>query len=285
MAEVKRTVFGIKNRVKTDRLSLVAAGVAFYTFLSIFPALATIISIYGLVADAQMVQEHISSMSGVVPKDVMDILAVRMEKLAGSADSSLTWGVVIGIVVSLWSANKAMKAVSEALNIAYDKHEDRGFITINAVTLLLTLLSSIGFIVALSVVVIVPIVVSVFLSQNSAEVVITLVSWALFMALLVGMFMVLYRFAPARHERQSWNNLLPGALFSALLFVLASLLFSFYVSNLGKYDEQYGALGAVVVTMLWLFIGSFIFLLGAELNAERNHPAAYRQNGELAHAS
>lgn len=285
MTAVKQTAFGIKDRVKKDRLSLVAAGVAFYTFLSIFPALATVISIYGLVADPQMVQQHIISMSGVVPKDVMDIVSVRMEKLASSGDSSLTLGVVIGIVVSLWSANKAMKAVSESLNIAYDKREDRGFIRINLVTLLLTLLSSIGFIVALSVVVIVPIFVSVFLSQNSAEVAITLISWVVFIALLVGMFLVLYRFAPARTGRPRWIDLLPGALFSAFLFVLASLVFSFYVSNFGKYDEQYGALGAVVVTMLWLFIGAFIFLLGAELNAERNQSAVQGQGSDLAHAS
>lgn len=276
MAKIKKTAVGVKGRIKDDRLSLVAAGVAFYAFLSLFPALATVISIYGLLADAQTVQSHVERLGGIVPDEVLAVLSSRMEDLATTPDSSLTFGFVFGIIISLWSANKAMKAVSEALNIAYDMEEDRGFLKVNAVTLLLTLTSAIAFIIAIAVVVIVPVLVSTFLSHQAVATFTTLTSWIIFILLLVGMFLVLYRFAPARKRRQAWRNLLPGAALATGLFVIASLAFSFYVSNYGEYDAQYGALGAVVVLMLWLFIGAFIFLLGAEVNAERNQPDVRR---------
>lgn len=276
MAKIKKTAVGVKGRIKDDRLSLVAAGVAFYAFLSLFPALATVISIYGLLADAQTVQSHVERLGGIVPDEALALLSSRMEDLATTSDSSLTFGFVFGIIISLWSANKAMKAVSEALNIAYDMEEDRGFLKVNAVTLLLTLTSAIAFIVAIAVVVIVPVLVSTFLSHQAAATFTTLTSWVIFILLLVGMFLVLYRFAPARKRRQAWRNLLPGAALATGLFVIASLAFSFYVSNYGEYDAHYGALGAVVVLMLWLFIGAFIFLLGAEVNAVRNQPEVRR---------
>lgn len=272
MPHVKTTALGIKNRITDDRLSLVAAGVAFYAFLSLFPALATVISIYGLVADAQTVQSQVGSLTGMVPQEVAAIIERRLSDLATSNRSSLTFGLVFGILLSLWSANRAMKAISQALNIAYDKREDRGLVKVNIVTLALTLISSLVFIIAIGVVVVVPIIVSFFLSVESAKVITSILSWLVLFGLLVMMFLILYRYAPAQHKRQSWRRLLPGALASVVLFVLASLAFSFYVSNFGKYDKQYGALGAVVVTMLWMFIGAFIFLLGAELNAERDDP-------------
>ncbi len=267
MSELKKTLMGVKERVANDSLGLVAAGVAFYVFLSVFPALASAISIYGLIADPQTIQSHIGTVSGLVPEEVLGILSERMQALADQ-EGSLTFGLVIGILVSLWSANKAMKAVAQALDIAYDTKEERGVVKFNAVTLALTLLSIIAFILVVSVVVVVPIVVSVFLSQQTAELLVSLVSWAAFLLLLVGMSLVLYNFAPDR-RRRSWKELLPGAILTAVLFVIASAAFAFYVTQFGQFNEEYGALGGVVVLMLWLYLGAFVFLLGAEYNAER----------------
>ncbi len=268
MVELKKTALGVKKRIEEDSLSLVAAGVAFYIFLSIFPALASAISLYGLVADPQTIQNHVAAAGSFVPAEVMGILEERLQILASRENGTHIWGMTLGILISLWSANKAMKALAWALDIAYDTNESRGFIKFNATTLALTLLSIVAFIVAVSVVVIVPIIVSVFLSQQTAAVFTTLVSWALFLFLLVAMCLLLYNFAPDRRHR-NWKELVPGAVITAILFIIASSGFAFYVANFGKFNEEYGALGAVVVTLLWIFIGAFIFLFGAEINAER----------------
>lgn len=269
MAKIKAFLGGILGRISSDRLSLVAAGVAFYVFLSIFPALAATISIYGLAADPHLVQNHVEALGQFLPKEVQSIISARIRDLASSQGSSLTLGLVIGILLSLWSANKAMKGVAQALNIAYDRQEDRGFVKVNVVTLALTLASSIAFIVALSVVVVVPILINAVLTVQSMEWIAIASSWTVFILVLIGMFLLIYNFAPALHER-GWRDLLPGAIVAAVLFLIASVGFSLYVANFGKYDKQYGALGAVVVTLLWLYIGSYIFLLGAEINAQRN---------------
>ena len=265
--ELKRQLIGVKQRIKDDSLSLMAAGVAFYVFLSIFPALASVISVYGLVADPQTVQTHISAMEDFMPQEVLSIVSERLNSLAQTGGGALSFGVVVGILVSLWSANKAMKAVAKALNIAYGTAEGRGFFKFHLVTLGLTLFATLAFIIALTVVVAMPLLVNIFLTRQ-AEIFTTLLSWCLYLGVLIGMYLIIYSVAPDRRGK-GWRELLPGALVSALLFLIASTAFSFYAANFGQYEQEYGALGAVMATMIWLFIGAFIFLVGAELNAER----------------
>lgn len=282
--EWKQRALGVKNRVKGDTLSLVAAGVAFFVFLSIFPALASVMSLYGLIADPLTVERHIGIFASVMPEEVLSVVTGRLEKIAQTQDGSLTLGLVVGVLVSLWSANRAMKAIARALNIAYNLKEERGFFKFNLITLGLTLLSSVIFIVAVAVVVLLPLIVSVFLSSGPATLLTTLLGWALFLSTLVGMSIALYCLAPDS-PRKPWKQMLPGAIITALLFVLASGGFSLYVSNFGNFDQQYGALGAVVITMLWLFIGAFIFLLGAEVNAEFMDASEEKQRQHSAETS
>lgn len=263
LPRAKDFISGVKNRIEDDRLSMVAASVAFYIFLSIFPMLTVIISVYGLALEPQLIQSHIKALGSFVPKDVLDVLSTRIKDLASTQDQHLTLGVIGGILVSLWSANKAMKSVAKALNIAYDAKENRGVIKFNVVTLALTLASSIAFIIALLAIVFVPILVNTALAARAAGLIMVVGSWAGFALVLTGVFLMIYRYAPALHL--GWRDLLPGAAATAVLFIIASVGFSLYVGNFGEYDKQYGALGAVVVTMLWLYFGTFIFLLGAEI--------------------
>lgn len=272
----------VYKRVQSDRLSLVAAGVAFFIFLSIFPALASVISLYGLIADPDDVRAHINSFAHLLPAEVLSLLEQHIVRFASSAEQKLGLGLFVGLLISLWSANKAMKAVAQALNIAYDVKEDRNFIKVNLITLGLTFLSSIVFTFALISLIVVPVLVSAILSHARLEWLILIVSWFLLFCAILGIFTVLYRKAPALHNRISSRQLLPGALFSTVLLMLGSALFSLYIINFGKYDAQYGSLASVVVTMLWLYLGAFIFLLGAEINAvkrtyrdERTHRVEY----------
>jgi len=269
LAEAKEMALQIKERTSEHKHSLVSAGVAFYAFLSVFPALATVVSVYGLISDTESVQQNISRLSGMLPPEVLDILTRRLQDIASEQSGSLTMGLIFGILLSLWSANKAMKAAAQALNVAYDEDEDRGFVKINIVTLALTLISSVVAILAISVVVAIPVVVSNFLSREPAQIITVLMSWGTLIAILAALFSLLYRYAPARSFRPGFLQSLPGSLFATILFIVSSIAFSFYVSNFGSYDKQYGAIGAVVVSMLWLYLGSYIFLLGAEINASR----------------
>jgi len=270
----KLLVQDVVSRTTNHNLSLVAAGVAFYAFLSVFPAIATVISVYGLIADAETVQQNISDMSGLIPPDARNILTVRMQDIANNRETSLTLGLIAGIAVSLWSANRAMKATAQALNVAFDEQEDRSFLMFNLITLGLTIVSSFVALIALIVVVLLPVIVSAFLSQDSVMMLTVFTSWSTLILMLTGVFVTLYRYAPSRNHRPQVTKSLPGALFSTLMIVVGSIAFSFYVSNFGSYDEQYGTIGAVVVTMLWLYLCSYIFLLGAEVNAARFGKAA-----------
>lgn len=259
----------LSKRLENDNISLVAAGVAFHVFLSIFPALAVAVSAYGLIFDVQSINEQIDALRGVLPQEALTLVADRAQSIVTNRDETLTWGLILASLLSLWSANRAMKATATALNITYNFKEDRNFIKKNLVTLALTAFSTFISVIILTIVVVVPVFVTVYLNAQTTETATAIISWLIFIGVLVGLFWVLYSYGPARHRRP-WRALLPGACVAAALVVAASTAFSLYVVNFGKYDEQYGALGAVVVTLLWLYLGAFIFLLGAEINAERS---------------
>ena len=275
-----KTVKGVYTRVNDHHLTLVAGGVAFFAFLSVFPAIATSISLYGLVADAGTVQENIEAITGFIPAEVKDLLFSRMRDVASEQTSSLTWGLVIGVLVSLWSANKAMKAVAKGLNITYETKEDRGFFKINIVTLALTIVTSVVSILVIVIAVVLPIVVNYFLSQSTAQVLTQILSWVFLVGVLMGLFLLLYRYAPARDRRPHIKDSFPGALFSTTLIIVSSIAFSFYVKNFGTFDEEYGAIAAVVITLLWLYLGSLIFLLGAEFNGESQASSTDQSSSE-----
>ena len=266
--QLAKTVKDVYERANDHHLTLVAGGVAFFAFLSVFPAIATSISLYGLVADAGTVQENIDAITGFIPAEVKELLFSRMRDVASEQNSALTWGLVVGILVSLWSANKAMKAVAKGLNITYEKEEDRGFLKINIVTLALTIVTSVVSILVIVIAVFLPIVVNYFLSQGTAQILTLILSWVLLVGVLMGLFLLLYRYAPARDRHPKIKDSIPGALFSTTLVIISSIAFSFYVKNFGTFDEEYGAIAAVVITLLWLYLGSLIFLLGAEFNGE-----------------
>lgn len=257
----------IYQRITEDRLTLVAAGVAFFIFLSIFPALASVISMYGLFTDEGDIREHMKYFSSILPADVLSLVEGQVIRFSESGEQKLGLGLLIGLLLSLWSANKAMKAVTQALNIALNFVEDRNFIKVNMITMALTFISSLAFTFTLAVLILVPVFISTFLSGGAVEGIVVIVSWSVMISTIFGIFILLYRKAPAMHGRIRITGLIPGALVATVMLILGSMVFSLYVANFGEYDAQYGTLASVVVTMFWLYIGAFIFLLGAEVNA------------------
>jgi membrane protein len=256
-----------------DRLMSVAAGVTYYALLALFPALAAMVSVYGLFADPATIQDHLTALSGVLPSSALDIIREQVVRIASASEGTLGLSFIIGLGVSLWSANAGMKAIFDALNIVYDEEEKRGFVKLNLESLTFTL-AAVGFILlALTGIVILPIVLDFVGLGSGLEWLLTLARWPVLLAVVIGGLAVLYRYGPSR-DKAEWKWVTPGGIVAALLWLVVSMLFSWYVANFGSYNETYGSLGAVIGFMTWIWISSIVVLLGAELNAEMEHQTA-----------
>jgi membrane protein len=263
---VKRVI----RQVKEDNLALVAAGVAFYGFLALFPALAALVSIYGLIADPVQVQEQMASVSGAMPGEALTIVEGQLEAVASASDTGLSWTLVLGLLLTIWAANKGMRGLVKALNIAYDEDEKRGFIKLNAFTLLLTFGAIVSVVVAIALIAALPALLGTLNLGRGAEIAVDIARWPLLAGLVFMGLTVLYRFAPAREDAK-WRWVTPGSILATVLWLIVSLAFSIYVANFGSYNETYGTLGAVAIMLIWFFLSAFVILLGAEVNGEAEH--------------
>ena len=260
----------VKGEISKDNIDIVAAGVALYALLALFPALIALISLYGWFADPTQVEQQITAFTGVLPQNVQALLTTQMQEIAGGAESTLGVGAILGFLFTLWSASKGMKALFTALNIVYDEEEKRGFITLNALAIVLTLGALVFGIVALALIAILPPLLGHLGLEAIARVAVSLVRWPLLAVAVMGALAVLYRYGPSRdHPQWSWVSW--GAVVATVLWLITSILFSVYVANFGSYNETYGSLGVVVVFLMWLYLSAYIVLIGAELNAEMEH--------------
>ncbi|NKE44278.1 YihY/virulence factor BrkB family protein [Roseomonas frigidaquae] len=266
---VKRTVM----QASEDRLMTEAAGITFYTLLALFPALAALVSLYALVADPTTIQGHLDALGGIVPGGGMEILTEQVQRVAESADGTLGFGAIAGLLVSLWSANQAAKALFDALNVVYEEHEKRSFIKLTLTTLAFTLSFILFAILTMVAVVAVPVVLGLVGLGSTAETLLDYGRWPVMLALVGLVLACLYRWGPSRAEAK-WRWVSWGSAFAALVWLAASAGFSWYVANFGSYNETYGSLGAVMGFMTWIWISAIVILLGAELNAEMEHQTA-----------
>ena len=256
-----------------DRIMAVAAGVTYYALLAIFPAIAALVSVYGLVADPATIQDHLNTLSGVLPGGALDIIREQVIRIASQGGGTLGFSFVFGLVLSLWSANAGMKAVIDALNIVYDEEEKRTFVQLNLQSLAFTLGAIAFILLALAAIVVLPIVLDFIGLGSGVEWLLALARWPILLAVVVAGLAVLYRYGPSR-DKAEWKWVTPGGLVAAVLWLVVSMLFSWYVANFGSYNETYGSLGAVIGFMTWIWISSIVVLLGAEVNAEMEHQTA-----------
>lgn len=257
----------VKDEVSEDRLSIVSAGISYYCLLSVFPGIAMLITIYGLVGDPATVRGQIAALSGIVPAEAYSIISSQLEKVSASGGGNLGLGLVLTFAFAAWSASRAITALMVAMNVAYEEREARGIIEQNLVALALTLGGVCFFIVSLAAIAGVPAAIRYL---GGSESIVARLAWLRWVGLAVAAtfaLAVLYRYAPSRADaRFRW--LTPGAILATVLWVLSSVLFSFYVANFGNYNETFGSIGAVVVLLLWFYISAFAVCVGAELNAE-----------------
>lgn len=251
----------------SDRVTSVAGGVTFFGLLALFPAITALVSIYGLLADPSTIAGNLEMLDRVLPESAIELIEGQVTAIASASSTSLSIAGIVAILIALWTANGGMKALIEAMNIAWFETEKRGFIRLNLVSMAMTLGAILSIVVMLAMVAVLPILLNTVMAGGWGETVMGLLRWPLLLALLTVGLAVLYRFGPSK-EDAVWQWISPGALLATAGLLVASALFSFYVSNFANYNETYGSLGTAVVTMMWLWIAAIVVLVGAELNSE-----------------
>jgi membrane protein len=260
--------------ISENRIFLVAAGVTFYSLLAIFPGIAALISIYGLFADPATVASHLDTIASVAPSGGIDVLREQMTRLASQGATTLGVSFLIGLAISLLTANSGVKAIFDALNIVYREEEKRSFIKLNAVTLFVTLGIVVFILLTLAAVVVLPVALTYIPLPEVTALVVRIGRWPILFALVTLALAVLYRYGPSRTEPR-WRWITWGSVSAAIVWLAASALFSWYVASFGSYNKTYGSLGAVVGFMTWIWISMIVVLLGAKLNAEMEHQTVY----------
>lgn len=256
-----------------DHLMLVAAGVAYYTLLALFPSVALFVSAYGLIADAGQAAEQARSLAAILPDDAAEFLYQEMTRVASAPPMSLTFAGLLSLGVTIWGAGRTMRSLFEAMNIAYYEKERRNILVINLLGAAFTL-GLITFVaITVFLVVAVPPLLSALSLPGPLEAMVSLVRWPI---LFGGMFFgtaVLYRMGPDREApRLAWVR--PGSLVAASLWLVASALISWYAASFADFNKTYGSLGAVVLLQFWVWVTVLIVLVGAKLNAEAEHQTA-----------
>jgi membrane protein len=257
-----------------DNMPIIGAGVAFFAFLAVFPALIATISLYGLVASPEQVAQQIESLSDQLPQSAQQLLAEQLTNITQNSGGALTVSLIISILAALWSASGGTGNLITAVNLAYDEVETRGFVKRKALALGLTLGAIVFVLITFGLIAVVPIVLDSLPLGIVGTILAQVLRWVLLLGVMAGALSVLYRVAPDRDAPKfRWVSL--GSIVVTVIWAVISLLFSLYVDNFGSYDKTYGAIAGVIVLMLWFQLTCFLVLLGAEINSETEHQTAH----------
>lgn len=262
------------NQSWLDNIGLVAAGVTFYGFLALVPLLGILVLTYGLFANSSTVIEHVMALLRILPPDVVELVGQLMMNAAESSKQTSGVGILLALVLALYAGSNGAGAVMTALNIAYEEKEKRSLLRFYAIAFAITLAAVLVSLVALAAMA--AIAALERLLPKVSGLILTFGKLGLYAAMAVfaaGLAATLYRFGPSR-EGARWEWLTPGSIFTALVWLTLALGFSFYVTRLTDYNATYGSIAAIVMLLTWMYLSAYVFLLGAELNAELEHQTA-----------
>jgi membrane protein len=269
----KDVVLRVKDEVKDDHTVLSAAGVAFFGFLALIPALAALVSILGLITSPNEAAARTDDLFGGLPQEARDLLSEQLDSLAQQSSSSLTIALVSSVALALWSASSGMSHLIEGINVAYDEDDDRNFLVKKGLSLALTI-GAIVFVVAAAIgLAALPSVLDSLGTPDWLSWIIRVAFWPFLALGFTAGLSILYRTAPDRSDPR-WQWVTWGSAIALVLWIAASIGLRIYTSTFGSYNESYGSLAAVVILLMWLFITSFVILLGAQFNAELEHQTA-----------
>lgn len=257
----------VLREIKDDNVRIIAAGVAFFTMLAIFPLITACLSIYGYVADPATAHQHLMAVSTLLPEQAWNLVNDQVQSVAKTPNSGLGIRIAVSLILALWAAGAGIRAMMRALNVAYGEKEKRNVMKFNGLAILLTLSMTTFIWTALTVIVGVPAVLAIFKLEEISSTLTRVLPWGLLILFFFLTNIVLYRFGPSRRAaKMKW--LLPGVIFSTLSWLLLSACFSYFVATFNTYNATYGSLSAVIILLVWLWLTAFVVLVGAEINAE-----------------
>lgn len=269
----KDVAIRVKDEWGEDHVGMSAAAVAFYSFLALIPALAALVSILGLVSRGRDAEEVVDDLFGALPDQARELMTGQLETISESSSSSLSFGLVVGVVLSIWTASGAISQLLNTINIAYDEEETRSWFHRKAMALGLTLGAVLFVAIAAFSVVAFPAVIDRTGLGVGTRQLLNVLIWP---GLAIGFMLalaVIYRLAPDRRPAR-WRWVSVGSVFALVAWIAVTLGFRVYASNFGSYNETYGSLAGVIVALFWLWLTAVIVLLGAEINAELEHQTA-----------
>jgi membrane protein len=255
------------GEVSANNIFLVAGGVTYAILLALFPALAALVSIYGLLLDPAQVEQQVAALSHILPPESTQMIGQELHSLVTASHGSLSISAGIALLFALWSASRGMSGLMTAFDIAYGQQETRGFLKFNLMAIGLTLGMLMGGTVIIALVGVLPAAIQFLGLGALTKWLLLVLEWPLLIAVVLVGLAVLYRYAPNRLMPR-WRWVSPGAIAATLLWVLGSVGFTVYVTHFNSYDKTYGALGGVVIMLTWLYLSSFVALFGAVINAQ-----------------
>jgi membrane protein len=257
----------VGQAIQRDNISIMAAGIAYYAMLSIFPGMSALVLTYGLVADPLTIESHIAALADVLPTEALKLLSDQLNTLVSAPSESLGIGLIVSVLFALWSSASGTSAMMNALTIAYAGKEKRGLLHFYALSIALTIGGVVFLLLSLVLIAGVPAAVANVPLPASAAQLVSLLRFPMLAILAVVGIGTLYRLAPSRPS-PGWDFFRAGTIAASLLWLAGSAGFSFYASHFGSYDRTYGSVGAVAILLVWLYVSAYIVLAGAELNGD-----------------
>jgi len=262
---VFQIVFGILRAISADNISLLAAGVAFYTLLAIFPGLAFIVAMFGILADPARVQQELLSLKGVLPAEAWNAIDTQLLALTRQNSTALSLASVFSLLLAFINARLGAYATMGALNVVYKRRETRSFAHTNLIAFIFTIAALVIFAFNVYAVVAVPQVLRTLgFSGHSGTIVHTL-RWPFLAVLMASSLALVYRYGPDR-KNSHWRWIWLGSVAATALWLAGLSAFSWYVAQFNSYDRLYGSFAAVVILLYWLWLSAFAALMGAELD-------------------
>jgi membrane protein len=266
---------------REHRLTLIAAAVAFYSFLSIFPGLAAIVAIYGLLFDDVAIDDQMHALANVVPPEALRVLRTALQRSADGSRDSLNTALFLGTAAALLSAQRGTAALCQALSIVCGAKERRRFIERTVVSLVLTVGAVLVLVVTLCVVARLPALLAHIAPATTVVRWLSAVAWPLLAAAMLFSLAIVYRWGPQRPQT-GWRWVSWGSLLATSLWLAGSWGFSFYLGHFGSFDRTYGSMAAIAILLTWIYLTALVVLLGAEVDSLKQTPSAAATAGPTA---